>query len=207
MIQEAGVAADVSDSRTAVQPAPTGSEAILRLRDIGFDDARALLARFGLRLARVADGEPIPGSYWGECEAGLIGETVHARADTPVHSLLHEAAHLIVLPPERRAAVHTDATDSVEEEDAVLVLQALLADEIPAVGRIRILQDMDAWGYTFRLGSARAYVEHDADAAWAWLAARDLVDDRRRLRLPDIASSATDSATARAALAPPRAPH
>lgn len=193
--------------KLAAEAAPATTDAVLPLRDIAFAEAAALLARYGLQLARVADGAPIPGSYWGEPEAGIVGSVVHARGDTPVHSLLHEAAHLIVLPPERRAAVHTDATDSVEEEDAVLVLQALLADEIPAVGRIRILQDMDAWGYTFRLGSARAYVEHDADAAWAWLAARDLVDDRRRLRLPDIAGSATDSATARAALAPPRAPH
>jgi hypothetical protein len=193
--------------KLAAEAAPATTDAVLPLRDIAFAEAAALLARYGLQLARVADGAPIPGSYWGEPEAGIVGSVVHARGDTPVHSLLHEAAHLIVLPPERRAAVHTDATDSVEEEDAVLVLQALLADEIPAVGRIRILQDMDAWGYTFRLGSARAYVEHDADAAWAWLAARDLVDDRRRLRLPDIAGSATYSATARAALAPPRAPH
>ena len=93
---------------------------VLTLADIAFDAAAALLARYGLKLEPVADGTPIPGSYWGEPEAGIVGSTVHARADTPVHSLLHEAAHLIVLPPERRAAVHTDATDSVEEEDAVL---------------------------------------------------------------------------------------
>ena len=49
---------------------------VLRLSDIGFDGARALLARYGLELARVADGEPIPGSYWGECEAGLVGNVV-----------------------------------------------------------------------------------------------------------------------------------
>ncbi len=156
---------------------------MLTLADIGFDAPTALLARYGLQLVRVADGEAIPGSYWGESEAGLIGETVHARADTPVHSLLHEAAHLIVLPPERRVAVHTDATDSVEEEDAVCVLQSLLGDALPGVGRARVLADMDAWGYTFRLGSAKAYVEHDADTAWAWLATRGLVDpDRRALR-------------------------
>lgn len=178
-----GFAADASDSRMAVQPAPTGVEAILRLRDIDFGDAAALLARYGLALARVADGEPIPGSYWGECEAGLIGATVHARGDTPVHSLLHEAAHLIVLPPERRAAVHTDATDSIEEEDAVCVLQALLGDELPGVGRERVLADMDAWGYTFRLGSARAYFERDSESAWAWLRARSLVDAQRRLSM------------------------
>ncbi len=153
---------------------------MLTLADIGFDAPAALLARYGLELARVADGEPIPGSYWGECEAGIIGCSVHARADTPVHSLLHEAAHLIVLPPPRRAAVHTDATDSIEEEDAVCVLQALLGDALPGVGRERVLGDMDAWGYTFRLGSARAYLEHDAEAAWRWLAARGLVDAAAR---------------------------
>jgi hypothetical protein len=153
---------------------------VLTLADIGFDAPAALLARYGLELARVADGEPIPGSYWGECEAGIIGCSVHARADTPVHSLLHEAAHLIVLPPQRRAAVHTDATDSIEEEDAVCVLQALLGDALPGVGRERVLGDMDAWGYTFRLGSARAYLEHDAEAAWRWLAARGLVDAAAR---------------------------
>jgi hypothetical protein len=137
-----------------------------------------------LNLQRVADGDAIPGSYWGECEAGIIGTTVHARGDTPVHSLLHEACHLIVLPPERRASVHTDATDSIEEENAVCVLQALLGDVLPGVGRARVLADMDAWGYTFRLGSAAAYVEQDAEDAWAWLQARGFIDDARALVLP-----------------------
>jgi hypothetical protein len=154
---------------------------VLLLRDVASGDVAALLARYGLRLVRVADGAPIPGSYWGEPEAGIVGATVHARGDTPLHSLLHEAAHLIVLPPERRGAVHTDATDSVEEENAVLVLQALLGDAIPGVGADRILSDMDAWGYTFRLGSARAYVQGDADDAWAWLRRAGLVDDAGRL--------------------------
>ena len=101
--------------------APAGSD-VLTLGDIDVADATVLLARFGLTLHLLDDGAIIPGSYWGEAEAGLIGSTVYARADTPVHSLLHEAAHLIVLPPGRRAAVHTDATDSIEEEDAVCVL-------------------------------------------------------------------------------------
>ena len=158
---------------------------MLTLADIAFGDAAALLARYGLALQRVAEGEPIPGSYWGDCEAGIIGSTVHARADTPVHSLLHEAGHLIVLSPERRASVHTDATDSVPEEDAVCVLQGLLGDALPGVGRERVLADMDAWGYTFRLGSARAYVERDAEDAWAWLRANHLVDETRALLLPD----------------------
>ena len=157
---------------------------VLTLADIGFDAPAALLARYGLALVRVADGEAIPGSYWGDSEAGIIGSTVHARGDTPVHSLLHEAGHLIVLPAERRAAVHTDATDSIPEEDAVCVLQGLLGDALPGVGRERVLADMDAWGYTFRLGSARQYVELDAEPAWAWLQARGLVAADRTLRLP-----------------------
>ena len=148
---------------------------MLTVADIGFEAAAALLARHGLALARVPDGAPIPGSYWGEVEAGLIGSTVHARADTPVHSLLHEACHLIVMPPERRATVHTDATDSVPEEDATCYLQILLADELPGVGRERLMADMDAWGYTFRLGSARAWFEQDAEDARAFLTARSLL--------------------------------
>lgn len=147
---------------------------VLRLRDLDFAVVAALLARHGLELHRVEDGAPIPGSFWGEPEAGVIAHHVYARGDTPIHSLLHEAGHLIVLPPERRAAVHTDATDSVIEEDATCCLQVILADELPGVGRARLMDDMDAWGYTFRLGSTRAWFEHDAEDAKAWLAARGL---------------------------------
>ncbi|MDG6347197.1 hypothetical protein QAA18_00310 [Luteimonas sp. 8-5] len=154
---------------------------MLTLADIDADHLAALLARYGLQLERVPDGAAIPGSYWGEPEAGLVGCTVYARSDTPVHSLLHEAAHLIVLPPGRRAAVHTDATDSVEEEDAVCVLQSLLGDALPGVGAARVLADMDEWGYTFRLGSAAAYVSHDAAEAWAWLRRAGLVSADQRL--------------------------
>ncbi len=157
---------------------------VLQMAGISFDDAAALLHRYGLTLRRVDNGLPIPGSFWGECEAGIIGNTVYARGDTPVHSLLHEACHLIVLPPERRSSVHTDATDSIEEEDAVCVLQTLLGEALPGVGRERVFADMDTWGYTFRLGSARAYAEHDADSAWAWLQMRGLVDSNRMLILP-----------------------
>ena len=154
---------------------------MLLLREIAPDPVVALLARYGLRLELVADGAPIPGSYWGEPEAGLVGATVFARGDTPLHSLLHEAAHLVVAPPERRATIHTDASDSLEEEDAVCVLQSLLAEALPGVGAARVLADMDAWGYTFRLGSAAAFVERDADDAWAWLQRAGLVTGDRHL--------------------------
>lgn len=157
----------------ALDPAVAMND-VLRVHEIGFDAPRALLARHGLALVEVARGEPIPGSFWGDDEAGLIGTTVYARGDTPVHSLLHEACHLLVMPPERRARVHTDATDSVPEEDATCCLQIILADELPGVGRDRLMADMDAWGYTFRLGSTRAWFQADAEDARAFLAARGL---------------------------------
>jgi hypothetical protein len=148
---------------------------VLRLAQLGFDEPAALLARHGLTLQRVDDGAPIPGISWGDEEAGIIGTTVYARADTPLHSLLHEACHLIVMPPDRRLDVHTNATDSIEEEDATCYLQIVLADALPGVGRERLMADMDAWGYTFRLGSTRAWFENDAAEAQALLAARDLI--------------------------------
>jgi hypothetical protein len=145
------------------------SESVLRLSDLDGSAIESLLAHYGLSLVRVPDGEAIPGSYWGDDEAGIIGHTVYARGDTPVHSLLHEAGHLIVLPPERRADTHTDATDSIAEEDAVCYLQIVLGGTLPDVGRERVIADMDAWGYTFRLGSARAWFEQDAENARDWL--------------------------------------
>ena len=156
-------------------PSTPPAAEVLRLADIGFADATALLARHGLELIPAPDGAPIPGSYWGDDEAGVIGRCVHARKDTPVHSLLHEACHLLVLPAGRRATVHTDATDSIEEEDATCYLQVVLADALPGVGRERLLADMDAWGYSFRLGSARAWFERDAEEARALLVARGLL--------------------------------
>jgi hypothetical protein len=147
---------------------------VLTLADIDAGAVRALLEGYGLRLVAVDAGADIPGSYWGNPEAGLIGHEVYARPDPPVHSLLHEAAHLLVMPAERRHNVHTDASDCQQEEDATCALQILLADSLPGVGRERLMADMDAWGYSFRLGSARAWFEADAEDALAFLAARGL---------------------------------
>ena len=156
-------------------PGSDPADGVLRVGEIGFDEPRALLARYGLSLVTVADGHDIPGSFWGESEAGIIGSTVYARADTPVHSLLHEACHLIVLPDDKRALVHTDATDSIEEEDATCYLQIVLADDLPGVGSARLMDDMDRWGYTYRVGSTRAWFEQDAAESRDFLHRRGLM--------------------------------
>lgn len=140
-----------------------------------------LLDRFGLDLALVAPQEEIPGSYWGEREAGLIGERLYARLDTPVHSVLHEAAHYLCMTPERRVGLDTDAGGDDLEEAAVCYLQILLADELPGVGRKRMLADMDAWGYSFRLGSAGGWFEQDAEDARGWLVRMGVIDAAGRV--------------------------
>ncbi|HEX7045851.1 MAG TPA: hypothetical protein VF203_14690 [Burkholderiales bacterium] len=143
------------------------------------DEARraalaALLQRFGISLEHLGPEAPIPGSYWGPPEAGLIGRTVYVRADTPLHSALHEAAHLICMDEARRAHLHTDAGGDYAEENAVCYLQILLAGEL-GISRHAICADMDAWGYTFRLGSACAWFSEDADDARAWLLRHGLI--------------------------------
>ncbi len=134
------------------------------------------LGRFGLQLVRVAANAPIPGSFWGAPEAGLTGDQLHTRPDTPVHSVLHESCHFICMSPERRNGLNTDAGGDTHEENAVCYLQILLADHVPGMNRERMLADMDAWGYTFRLGSAKAWFQKDAKDARDWLVAHGLID-------------------------------
>jgi len=139
-----------------------------------------LLSRYGMELVLVAPHEVIPGSYWGESEAGLKGDRLYARLDTPIHSILHEASHYICMTPERRSGLDRDAGGNDLEESAVCYLQVVLADELPAVGRERLCSDMDAWGYSFRLGSTRAWFDADADDARGWLRDQGVIntDDR-----------------------------
>jgi hypothetical protein len=128
-----------------------------------------VLSRYGLTLTLIAPEEVIPGSYWGESEAGLRGDLLYARLDTPVHSVLHEASHYICMTPERRSGLDRDAGGDDPEECGVCYLQVLLAAELPGVGSQRLMSDMDAWGYSFRMGNTRAWFSADAEDARTWL--------------------------------------
>jgi len=149
---------------------------VVPLSALGVDALIALFAPNGLRVQHVDDGAPIPGSYWGEPEAGLIGDTLYLRADTPVHSALHEGSHWLCMDAARRAQLHTDAGGADVEEHAVCYLECLLADRLAGYSRARCFADMDAWGYTFILGSAQAWFERDSDDARAWLRERGLLE-------------------------------
>jgi hypothetical protein len=149
---------------------------VLTLKAVDRASVAMLLSRFGLELRAVDASAVIPGSYWGESEAGLSGNTLYARPDTPLHSVLHEAAHYICMSPERRVGLHTDAGGDDAEESAVCYLQILLAGELKQLGRERLCADMDEWGYSFRLGSARVWFETDAADARLWLQAHSIID-------------------------------
>lgn len=148
---------------------------VLRLADVNTDAVSALLSKYGVKLIPVAEGEDIPGSFWGDEEAGLIGSDLLVRPDTPLHSILHETCHYICMDQERRNGLDTDAGGDYDEENAVCFLQIILSDHIKGFDKTRMLQDMDTWGYTFRLGSAKAWFERDAQDACTWLLERNLI--------------------------------
>lgn len=149
---------------------------VVELRDLESEAVDGLASAYGLELITLAPGSQIPASYWGAPEAGLAGRSLFVRADTPAHSLLHELSHYVCMTPDRRAALWRDAGGDDEEECAVCYLQVLLADRLAGLGRQRLLADLDAWGYTFREGSAAAWFSGDGAAARDWLADKGLID-------------------------------
>ena len=149
---------------------------VLCLSDIETAAMATLLAKYNMTLKITETEQPIPGSFWGDEEAGLIGDTLFARADTPIHSILHEAGHYICMSADRRDALDTNAGGDYDEENGVCYLQILLADHLPGLNQNRMLSDMDSWGYSFRLGSARSWFEQDAVDARNWLIENGIID-------------------------------
>ena len=149
---------------------------VLTVADVDIGALNDLLGRYRLELIIEPQGAAITGSFWGESEAGVVGHKVFVREDTPVHSFLHETCHVVCMDERRRAGLDRDAGGDDLEEAAVCYLQVLLADFIAGVGRDRLMQDMDAWGYSFRLGSTRAWFDEDAEDARDFLLNHCLID-------------------------------
>jgi len=142
------------------------------------------LQRIGMQLKLVADAQKIPGSFWGEPEAGLINDHLYVRSDTPFHSVLHESCHYICMTSQRRKHLHTNAIGKTKgdysEEDAVCYLQLLIADGFSFYSQNELMQDMDTWGYNFRLGSAKEWFERDALDAYHWLLSYQLINQQKQ---------------------------
>ncbi len=148
---------------------------VLTVADVDANEVAALLGRFGLELELLEDDAKIAASFWGEPEAGVEGCRVVVRDDTPLHSVLHEACHVICMDGRRRDDLYRDAGGDDLEEAAVCYLQVVLGGVLDGVGRRRLMRDMDRWGYSFRLGSTRRWFDEDAADARAWLVERGLL--------------------------------
>lgn len=161
----------------------TDSLDVLRMADIDRDALTSLLAELDLKMETVAANADIPGSFWGDEEAGLREHTLYVRDDTPLHSALHESGHFVCMDPDRRTGLDTNAGGDYDEENAVCYWQIAVTDHLPDVDRARMCADMDAWGYTFRLGSAAAWFAEDAEDARVWLTGYGLLDADCRVQL------------------------
>lgn len=154
--------------------------------DHRLDDLRRLLAPADIDVRVHPKGFTLPGSYWGTPEAGLTHARgrvqLHVQNSTPLHSALHEAAHAVCMDPLRRATLDTDAGGDDLEECGVCYLQILWAATLPGVDLETAFRDLDDWGYSFRLGSARAWFEHDAEDARDWLVAHRILLGEHPLR-------------------------
>jgi hypothetical protein len=135
----------------------------------------ALLRPYDLQIEWLDLQQPLPGSYWGEPEAGLVGNRLYCNAATPLHSVLHEAAHFVCMDEERRRTLERDAGGDDTEENAVCYLQMLWAQRLPDVDLAALMRDMDEWGYSFRLGSTARWFYEDATEAREWLCAHGLI--------------------------------
>ncbi len=150
--------------------------AVLMCGELTSNALKEVFGQYGMVIEWVKDGQEIPGSFWGDSEAGLIANRLLVRRDTPLHSAMHEACHYICMDQERRSGLHTDAGGGYDEENGVNYLQTLLSDFIPECGRMRMFSDMDEWGYSYRLGSAQTWFEKDAEDAQRWLLGYGLID-------------------------------
>ena len=150
---------------------------VLCLGDVNADQVEQFLQSIGLTLTTVGAESTIPASFWGDPEAGIRKNELFARPDTPLHSILHEACHYLCMSADRKETLDTDAGGDYAEENAVCYLQILMAARLEEFGRARCMADMDRWGYSFRLGSARAWFENDAEDAHRWLIQRGLLAD------------------------------
>jgi hypothetical protein len=149
---------------------------MLTIADLPFLALEDLLSPYGIQINTIPNNEAIPGSFWGDSEAGIIQNQLYVQPITPVHSALHEACHYICLDSARRSQIDTDAGGDFDEENAVCYLQILLSAKLNGCSADTLMRNMDSWGYSFRLGSASAWFHSDAEDARQWLINELIID-------------------------------
>lgn len=149
---------------------------MIRYEDLSPDAIQELLAPYGIAVQCVNSGADIPHSFWGNPEAGRLDDALYIRPDTPIHSLLHESAHYVCMSPKQREQRVVDAKGTAMEENACCYLQVLLADKLQNYDREQLMKDMDDWGYSFRLGSAKRWFTEDASEVREWLVEQEIID-------------------------------
>jgi hypothetical protein len=145
-------------------------------KNLDSGSVKTLLSHYGIEVNCIDVDVEIPHSFWGAPEAGRKKEQLYIRGDTPIHSILHEACHYICMPAAQRKQMLVDAKGSAMEENATCYLQILLSDHIENYDRRQLMQDMDDWGYSFRLGSANAWFNKDADEVCQWLREHQIIN-------------------------------
>ena len=98
---------------------------MLLVKHCQLNDLKKLTNKFHLNLEVTNSNETIPGSFWGDDEAGLLNHTLYVNPNTPIHSLLHEACHFICMDDVRRNTLDTNAGGDYDEENAVCYLQII----------------------------------------------------------------------------------
>ncbi len=68
---------------------------MLTVADLPTQALQNLLSPYSIIVESVSNNAPIPGSFGGDSEAGLIRNILYVRPEPPVHSALHEACHYI----------------------------------------------------------------------------------------------------------------
>ncbi len=70
---------------------------VLKLSEIDHIKLARLPARYNLELIVVDNEEKIPGSFWGDSEAGLVSNKLYARLDTNAEDALNWLKYQLLL--------------------------------------------------------------------------------------------------------------
>ncbi|MEM7019699.1 MAG: hypothetical protein AAF512_20470 [Pseudomonadota bacterium] len=146
------------------------------MKNTSTEAIRPVLDKYQLKLNIIHENSAIPHSFWGSPEAGRFKSQLYARKDTPLHSILHESAHYVCMTKEQRLCPEIDAGGSALIEDACCFLQILWSDYVENFSRHVHLDDMNQWGYSFRLGSSSRWFYADAGDAREWLIQQNIIN-------------------------------